>query len=132
LDKGRLVKAFGKSVHPKFGTVTFHKGVEIEAEHNSPVHAVMDGVVEFEGWVRGLGNVLILHHGGGFYSLHAHLFKTLLAQGAVVKQGESLGLVGDTGNSEKPSLYFELRKNGKAVDPTLYFTKLAMKSLRGV
>ena len=132
LESGRLIRSFGKYVHPKFGTVTFNKGVEIEAEQNSPVHAILDGVVEFEGWVRGLGNVLILHHGGGFYSLHAHLFKTLQAQGANVKKGESIGLVGDTGNSDKPSLYFELRENGRAVDPTRYFSQIALKTLRGV
>ncbi len=131
LEAGRLVKEFGKYTHPQFGTVTFHKGVEIEAEQNAPVHAVLDGEVEFEGWVRGMGNVMILHHGAGFYSLHAHLFKPLLAQGAKVKKGEAIGLVGDTGNSEKPSLYFELRENGKAVDPTQYFTGLALKSLKG-
>lgn len=131
LEGGRLVRAFGKYVHPKFGTVTFHKGIEIEAEQSSPVQAIMDGNVEFEGWVRGLGNVMILHHGGGFYSLHAHLFKTLQPQGANVKKGDTIGLVGDTGNSDKPSLYFELRENGKAVDPSRYFSLMAMKSLRG-
>lgn len=131
LETGRLVREFGKYTHPKFGTVTFHKGVEIEAEQNTPVHAVLDGVVEFEGWVRGMGNVLILHHGAGFYSLHAHLFKPLIAQGANVKKGDPIGLVGDTGNSEKPSLYFEIRENGKAVDPTQYFSQLALKNLKG-
>jgi murein hydrolase activator len=132
LEGGRLVRAFGKYVHPKFGTVTFHKGIEIEAEQSSPVQAIMDGNVEFEGWVRGLGNVLILHHGGGFYSLHAHLFKAMQTQGANVKKGDTIGLVGDTGNSDKPSLYFELRENGKAVDPSRYFSRMAMKTLRGV
>ncbi|MBY0369630.1 peptidoglycan DD-metalloendopeptidase family protein [bacterium] len=131
VDEGKLTKNFGRYVHPKFGTVTFHKGVEIEAEQQAPVHAVLDGVVEFEGWVRGLGNVLILHHGGGFYSLHAHLFKSLQHQGAQVKKGDSIGLVGDTGNSEKPSLYFELRENGKAVDPAHYLSANALKTLQG-
>ncbi len=132
VDGGRLVRTFGKYVHPRFGTVTFNKGVEIETEHKAPVHAIMDGAVEFEGWVRGMGNVLILHHGNGFYSLHAHLFKSTQTQGASVKKGDTVGLVGDTGNSERPSLYFELRENGKAVDPTRYFSHLAMKSLKGV
>jgi septal ring factor EnvC (AmiA/AmiB activator) len=130
LEQGRLVREFGKYTHPKFGTVIFHKGVEIEAEQNAPVLAVLDGVVEFEGWVRGMGNVVILHHGSGFYSLHAHLFKSLQTQGASVKKGDTIGLVGDTGNSEKPSLYFEIRENGKAVDPTQYFTQVALKNLK--
>lgn len=129
LELGHIVKNFGRSVHEKFHTVTYQKGIEIEAEHNSPVTAILPGVVEYEGWVKGLGNILIVHHGGGFYSLSAHLFKTLKAQGAKVTQGETIGLVGDTGNSEKPSLYFEIRENGKAVDPLMYFSPRALASL---
>lgn len=130
IETGRIIKNFGKSIHEKFGTVTYQKGMEIEADQNSPVSAVLSGVVEFEGWVKGLGNVMILHHGGGFYSLVAHLFKILKPKGTQVKQGETLGLVGDTGNNERPSVYFELREKGKAVDPILYFSKEALLALR--
>ncbi len=126
---GHIVKSFGKSVNPQFGTVTYQKGLEIEAEQNTPVTAVLPGVVEFDGWVKGLGNVVILHHGGGFYSLSAHLFKSLKPRGSHVEQGEAIGMVGDTGNSEKPSLYFELRNNSKAIDPLLYFSQKAMEHL---
>lgn len=129
VELGRIVKSFGKSVHEKFHTVTYQKGIEIEAEHNAPVSAILPGVIEYEGWVKGLGNVLIVHHGGGFYSLSAHLFKTLKSQGQKVAQGETIGYVGDTGNSEKPSLYFELRENGKAVDPLPYFSSKALTAL---
>jgi len=129
VDGGRVVQGFGKSIHEKFGTVVYHKGVEIEAEHNSPVHAVMPGMVEYDGWVRGLGNVLIVHHGGGFYSLSAHLFRALKKKGDSVERGEPIGLVGDTGNNERPSLYFELRENGKAVDPLVYFSRDSLRAL---
>jgi len=130
VELGRVVKNFGKSVHEKFHTVTYQKGIEIEADHNTPVTAILPGIVEYEGWVKGLGNILIVHHGGGFYSLSAHLFKSLKMQGAKVQQGETIGFVGDTGNSEKPSLYFEIRENGKAVDPLMYFSPRAIASLR--
>lgn len=129
VELGRVVKNFGRSVHEKFHTVTYQKGIEIEADHNTPVAAILPGVVEYEGWVKGLGNVLIVHHGGGFYSLSAHLFKTMKTQGARVAQGETIGYVGDTGNNEKPSLYFEIRENGKAVDPLTYFSPQALASL---
>lgn len=127
--EGRIVKHFGKEVHEKFHTVVMHNGIEIEAEHNTPVQAVMPGIVEFEGWVKGMGNMVIIHHGGGFYSLHAHLYTTAAKQGAAVKVGDTIGMVGDTGSSEKPSLYFELREDGKPVDPILYFSPKAMKNL---
>lgn len=129
VELGRIVKNFGRSVHEKFHTVTYQKGIEIEADHNTPVTAILPGIVEYEGWVKGLGNVMIVHHGGGFYSLSAHLFKSLKTQGAKVAQGETIGFVGDTGNNEKPSLYFEIRENGKAVDPLMYFSPKALASL---
>jgi septal ring factor EnvC (AmiA/AmiB activator) len=118
---GKVVKGFGKSVNQQFGTVIYHKGLEIEAEHNSPVNAVAPGIVEYSGWVRGLGNVAILHHGSGLYTLNAHLFKVAKNVGSRVEQGEVIGTVGDTGTNESPSLYFEVREKGKAVDPMAYF-----------
>jgi septal ring factor EnvC (AmiA/AmiB activator) len=129
IDMGRLVKTFGRSVNERFGTVTYQKGIEIEAAQGTPVSAILPGTVEYDGWVKGLGNVLIVHHGAGFYSLSAHLFKVLKPKGTQVAQGETIGLVGDTGNSEKPSLYFEIREKGKAVDPTAYFSESAMMNL---
>lgn len=120
--EGRIVQGFGKSINHKFGTVIYHKGWEIEAQHNSPVSAVADGIVEYAGWVRGLGNVAILHHGSGLYTLNAHLFKIAKSAGSRVDQGEVIGTVGDTGANEQPSLYFEVREKGKAVDPVAYFS----------
>lgn len=129
VESGRIVRHFGREVHQKFQTVVYHNGLEIEAPHNSPVMAVLPGVVEFEGWVRGMGNMVIIHHGGGFYSVHAHLYTAAAHQGANVKAGDIIGAVGDTGNSDKPSLYYELRADGKPVDPLLYFSSKAMKNL---
>lgn len=126
LEFGKIVKNFGKSIHEKFHTVTYQKGIEIEAAHNTPVTSILPGSAEFGGWVKGLGNVVIINHGGGFHSLHAHLFKSIVPQGSRVQQGEVIGYVGDTGNNEKPSLYFELRENGKAVDPLAYFSRDAL------
>ncbi|NBX81613.1 M23 family metallopeptidase, partial [bacterium] len=82
--------------------------------------SILPGAVEFAGWLRGLGNVMILHHGQGLYTLSAHLFKFNKQVGEAVEQNEVIGFVGDTGNREKPSLYFEVRSQGKAVDPMAY------------
>lgn len=119
---GEIVQSFGKSIHEKFKTVTYHKGILIESEFNSPVIAVLPGTVEYAGWLKGLGNVMILDHGEGLFSLNAQLFKFDKAVGEIVGQGDTIGFVGDTGNSEKPSLYFEIRLNGQAVDPMKYLT----------
>jgi len=126
---GTIVQGFGKNVHEKFGTVTYHKGIEIEADFNSPVSAILPGGVEFAGWLRGLGNVMILHHGQGLYTLSAHLFKFNKNVGETVEAGEIVGFVGDTGNRAKPSLYFEIREKGKAVDPLAYLSANPQSSL---
>jgi septal ring factor EnvC (AmiA/AmiB activator) len=123
LDAGKIVKNFGKTVHEKFGTVIYQKGIEIESEIEAKVRAVLAGTVEYQGWVKGLGNVIIIRHPGNYYSLNAHLYKPLKDIGQTVDKGEVIGLVGDTGDNEKPSLYFEFREKGKAVDPLSYFSK---------
>ncbi len=130
LLNGALIGNFGKSINRAFQTVVFRKGIEIETDYQTPVKAVLPGIVEYEGWVKGLGNVVILHHGAGLYTLNAHLFKNLLVKGSRVMQGDSIGLVGDTGGSEKPSLYFEIRENGRAVDPINFFSATALASLK--
>jgi murein hydrolase activator len=129
VESGRIARHFGREIHKKFQTVVYHNGIEIEAPHNTPVVSVLPGIVEFEGWVRGMGNMVIIHHGGGFYSVNAHLYTATAKQGTSVKAGDTIGMVGDTGNSDKPSLYFELRADGKPVDPILYFSSKAMKNL---
>lgn len=129
VENGTVVHGFGKSVHEKFHTVTYYKGVEIEAPLDAPVLAVLPGTVEFDGWLKGLGNVVILHHGEGFYSLSAHLNKAVARRGMRVSQGDTVGLVGDTGSNETPSLYFELRENGRAIDPLVYFAPKALTHL---
>lgn len=129
VDAGTIVKNFGRQIHEKFRTVTYEQGIEIETSHNSPVYAVLPGVVEYEGWVKGLGNVVIVHHGGGFYSLNAHMFTASKTVGNEVKAGDAIGTVGDTGENNNPGLYFELRENGKPVDPLMYFSPEALKNL---
>ncbi|MEZ4751932.1 MAG: peptidoglycan DD-metalloendopeptidase family protein [Bdellovibrionota bacterium] len=121
VEGGRLVREFGKRTNEEFKTVTLHKGLEIEAPIKSPVFAVLPGIVEFEGWIKGMGNVVIIHHGDGFYTLSGHLYKISAAKGSAVKPGDVIGLVGDTGRNDKPSLYFEVRENADAVDPMPYF-----------
>ncbi len=130
VDGGTLRKQFGKVVHKNFGTTFFHRGLEILSPLGSPVKAVMGGVVEHDGWVKGLGNVLILHHGGGFYSLYAYLSKAVPKKGERVEKNAIIGAVGDSGTSDAPSLYFEIRENGRAVDPLPFLNRTAVASLR--
>lgn len=129
VEKGSISKRFGRTVHDKFRTVVVHKGLEIEAEHRSPVRAVAEGKVEFEGWIRGLGNVVVIQHAGADFSLSAHLFETNVKAGDAVTRGQLIGSVGDTGTNSRPGLYFELRHRGKAIDPLPMFELASAKTL---
>jgi septal ring factor EnvC (AmiA/AmiB activator) len=117
VDKGSIEARFGRATDPRFGTVTLHTGIDIRAERGSPVRAVWDGKVAHAGWFRGFGNLLIIDHGAGIFSLMAHLDQLEKALGDTVAAGEEVGTVGDSGSLKGPYLYFELRDGQKPLDP---------------
>jgi septal ring factor EnvC (AmiA/AmiB activator) len=114
---GLIEVGFGKVVNPRFNTVTFQKGLDIRARPGAPVTAIAPGRVVYASWLRGYGNLLIVDHGGGYHTLVAHLARFSTAVNSDVAPGDELGAVGDTGSLKGPYLYFEVRKNGIAVDP---------------
>jgi septal ring factor EnvC (AmiA/AmiB activator) len=115
--EGRIVSAFGPQVHPRFGTRTFRNGVDIEAAEGTGVAAVHTGHVVYTGWFKGYGNLIILDHGQDFYTLYAHVAAIVVREGDDVRQGQRIGTVGDTGSLAGPRLYFEVRFQGKPLDP---------------
>jgi septal ring factor EnvC (AmiA/AmiB activator) len=115
---GRIVSAFGEQVHPRFGTRTFRSGVEIEAGDGTEIAAVYPGHVVYTGWFKGYGNLIILDHGNGFYTLYAHAAEIRVREGDDVRQGQSIATVGETGSLEGPRLYFEVRYQGRPQDPS--------------
>lgn len=94
------------------------KGVVIEASAGTPVTAIADGRVLFANWMRGYGLLLVVDHGEGYLSLYGHNQTVIPAVGATVRRGETIALVGQSGGRSEPALYFELRLNGEAVNPT--------------
>jgi septal ring factor EnvC (AmiA/AmiB activator) len=114
---GHIETGFGKVLEPRFNTVTLRRGIDIRAPSGTPVRAVAPGTVAWTGWMRGYGNVVILDHGDGYHSVVAHLQEIMRAAGAHVFEGDVLGTVGETGSLQGPVLYFEIRRQGLAVDP---------------
>ncbi len=115
---GRVVGEYGAQVHPRFGTKTFRHGVDIGVPEGTKITAVAPGQVLYTGWFRGYGNLIILDHGGEYYTLYGHAAEIRVAEGEDVKQGQVIGAVGDTGSLEGARLYFEVRHQGRPQDPT--------------
>lgn len=103
-----------------------HNGYDIAAKTNTPIYAAGDGIVEFAGWNKGgYGNLIRIDHGGGLSTRYGHQQKLLVSTGQRVKAGQKIGLVGSTGMSTGPHLHFEVRLNGKPVDPKSYLPAIA-------
>ena len=98
-----------------------HHGIDIGAPLGTKVIAVREGNVKSVGWSDVYGNVVIVEHDGGEESLYGHLSGIDVKVGWPVIAGTKIGSCGSTGNSTGPHLHFEIRKNGRTVDPLPYF-----------
>jgi len=114
---GPLSSGFGRQEHPRFHTVTFNHGIEIAAPEGKDIVAVAEGSAIYADWFKGYGRLIILDHGGGYFTLYAHASELLVRSGESVSRGQVIGKVGDTGSLEGPQLYFEVRYKGKPQDP---------------
>ena len=92
-------------------------GSDLAAPLGAEVKAVLKGKVVYADWFRGYGKLMIVDHGRGFTSLYAHLGEYAVRVGESVGEGQTIGYVGDTGYVAKPTLHFELRQDGAAVNP---------------
>lgn len=115
--RGTLIRRFGTIRERGTGARITSNGLHIRAPLGTPVTAVAEGTVVYVGWLRGFGRIVIVDHGEGHHSLHAHLGRTVVENGQMVARGETLALVGETESMDGPKLYFELRSGGRAVDP---------------
>lgn len=114
---GAIASRFGKHKHPEFNSFTFNNGITITAPMNADIKAVFDGEVIFAEKFKGYGNMLIIDHGGGFFTLYAHAARIDRKVGASVRKNEVVAHVGDTDSTDGAKLYFEIRYQGKPIDP---------------
>ena len=117
VEAGRIEAHFGRALDPRFGTVTLQRGIDVRCEPGLPVRAIHAGRVVHAGWFRGYGNLVIVDHGDGYFSLMAHLSTLTRARDEEVRRGDVIGTVGDSGSLKGPYLYFELRQGQRLLDP---------------
>jgi len=116
---GRLASRFGNRVHPIFKSRRMHTGVDLASKTGTPIYASGDGMVEKAGWVSGYGKKVEIKHVNGFETGYGHMSRIAdgMKPGVRVRQGQIIGYVGSTGNSTGPHLHFEIKVNGRFVDP---------------
>lgn len=113
----RLSSPFGYRIHPVYKTKKLHTGVDVPAAYGTKVLAAQSGTVIYSDWFGGYGKAVMIDHGGGYVTLYAHNSKLLVKVGQKVERGQAITQVGSTGVSTGNHLHFEVRENGKYVDP---------------
>jgi murein DD-endopeptidase MepM/ murein hydrolase activator NlpD len=116
---GRLASRFGYRIHPIFKTRRLHTGVDLASPKGTPIYAAGDGVIEKAQWVSGYGRYIMIKHVNGYETGYGHqsAFADGIKPGVKVRQGQLIGYVGSTGNSTGNHLHFEIKVNGRFVDP---------------
>ncbi|HXF81920.1 MAG TPA: peptidoglycan DD-metalloendopeptidase family protein [bacterium] len=112
--RGRLTSRFG------WRRWRHHDGIDIAAPYGAPITAARDGVVVFSGWYQAYGRAIIIDHGQGLQTLYGHAARLLVRTGQRVTKGQIIAHVGSTGRSTGPHLHFEVRINGRPVNPIKY------------
>ncbi|HEX4051380.1 MAG TPA: peptidoglycan DD-metalloendopeptidase family protein [Steroidobacteraceae bacterium] len=115
--QGRVTAVYGQ----RSGSGVAWDGTLIDTGRDSPVRAVAAGRVVYADWLPGLGLLIIVDHGAGYLSLYGHNDRLYRAVGAQVMAGEVIAAAGDTGGRPSPQLYFEIRRDGRPIDPAPWF-----------
>ena len=120
LDGFRLTSGYGMRVHPILGGRRKHDGVDLASPIGTPVHATADGTVERASWFGGYGLCVEIDHGANLETRYGHMSRLAVAEGQFVHKGDVIGYVGSTGRSTGPHLHYEVRVDGKSVNPLTY------------
>jgi murein DD-endopeptidase MepM/ murein hydrolase activator NlpD len=115
VSEGTVVAHFGNQRHPTLKTITQNIGVDIAVKPGSDVRSVAGGEVATIWWLPSFGNLIIVHHYGGYRTIYSHLAEILVAEGQKVAEGEVLGVSGES--IDGPRLHFEIWKDREKLNP---------------
>ena len=120
---GKIISKFGLLQTGDYNSFTFRKGIDIKVKKGEPVKSVFKGKIMFAQWLKGYGNLIVIDHGGSYYTLYAHVEDVFKQKGEPVKGGEIIATAGDTGSIKGTYLHFEIRHHGKALNPMKWLKK---------
>jgi len=118
--EGKILQSFGRVVDNRYSTSVLNAGIDIGASKGASIAAAAAGEIAHIAWLRGYGSFIIIDHGGGFYTLYAHLDEISVELGQTVMMGDKIGTVGESGSLSGPRLHFELRKGKEQLDPEVW------------
>lgn len=119
-SSSRITSGFGDRDSPTEGASTNHKGIDVSASTGSGIVAAASGTVTISTYSYSAGNYIMIHHGGGVYTVYMHCSELLVSAGQEVSQGQVIAKVGSTGYSTGPHLHFGIRVDGSYVNPAKY------------
>ncbi len=119
---GAVTSPFGPRRDPFNGRRSFHEGMDFRGWRGEPIHATADGVVRRAGRLGGYGRYVELDHGNGFRTAYGHMLRIKVRRGQEVKRGDIIGLLGNSGRSTGPHLHYEIKRNGRPLNPKDYLS----------
>lgn len=120
---GTVGVSYGSQSDPLFNLPVFRSGIHIKTSPNSQIKAVHEGKVVFADSFKGFGQLIILNHGGGYHTLYGNLSRLFSQNGAIIKERQTIGEVGESQLLGTYGLYFEIRYKGKALNPEHWLKK---------
>ncbi len=116
-----ISSGYGLRIHPVYGNVRMHTGIDLNANTGTPIYATGDGTIESAKWSGGYGNTVIIDHGFGYKSLYSHCKEFKIKAGQKVVRGQQIATVGSTGTATGPHVHYEILVKGKQDNPAKYF-----------
>ena len=121
--RGQVSAPFGKVKHPEFAAEVFRNGIDINAPIGEEIKAVEKGRIVYADGFAGYGRMVVVDHGERYFTIYGHLSEIIRKNGEDIARGEVIGKVGDGATLEGSKLYFEMRKDGRSLDPVPWFKK---------
>jgi murein DD-endopeptidase MepM/ murein hydrolase activator NlpD len=115
-----FTSGFGVRSDPFRHSAAMHAGIDLAGPVGTPIYATADGVVNKAGWGNGYGNLVQISHGAGMETRYGHMSRIMVAANTRVRRGQLIGLMGSTGRSTGSHLHYEVRIDGRAVNPVPY------------
>ena len=120
---GKVISKFGRKWNSELKTTTNNTGIDIKGKPGTPISAVMGGIVTTITFIRGYGNIIIIDHGGDFFTIYSHVTKIQTNVDSEVRAGDILAYMGDSGSINGAKLHFEIWGKDQKLDPEKWLVK---------